>query len=171
MEQITIRKVQSDDAARLVEIYSYYVLNTAVSFEYVVPSVEEFTQRIKNITEKYPYLVCETGNRIVGYSYAGAYSTRKAYDWTVTASIYIDREYRRQGIGSRLYDALEDMLREQGIVNLLAGVAFCEEEDEYLTHDSKEYHIHKGYSQVAHMKSVGKKFDRWYDLLWFQKKL
>jgi phosphinothricin acetyltransferase len=68
-------------------------------------------------------------------------------------------------------NGLEIELRKRGIVNLLAGVAFSEREDEYLTDDSKEFHIRKGYSQVAHMKSVGKKFDRWYDLLWFQKKI
>ena len=171
MKQKTIRNVRTDDAARLVEIYSYYVEKTAVSFEYETPSVEEFAHRIKRISEKYPYLVCETDNVIVGYAYAGRYNPRKAYDWTVTTSIYLDKEYRRQGIGSMLYDSLEVKLKEQGIVNLLAGVAFCEEEDEYLTHDSKDFHMNKGYTQVAHMRSVGKKFDRWYDLLWFQKRI
>ncbi len=165
----TIREATESDAARLVEIYSYYVADTAVLFEYEVPSVEEFARRIRTVKEKYPYLVCLSEDKIVGYAYAGSYSTRKAYDWTVATSIYLDREYRRMGIGSLLYDSLEDRLRKQGIVNLLAGVAFSEEEDEYLTHDSREFHISSGYSQVAHMKSVGKKFDRWYDLLWFQK--
>ncbi len=165
----TIREATESDAARLVEIYSYYVADTAVLFEYEVPSVEEFARRIRTVKEKYPYLVCLSEDKIVGYAYAGSYSTRKAYDWTVATSIYLDREYRRMGIGSLLYDSLEDRLRKQGIVNLLAGVAFKEEEDEYITHDSREFHISSGYSQVAHMKSVGKKFDRWYDLLWFQK--
>ncbi len=171
MESMLIRNAQNGDAPRLLEIYSYYVLNTAVSFEYNVPTVEEFANRIKSTTERFPYLVCELDGVIVGYAYAGAYSLRQAYNWTATTSIYIDKDYRRQGIGSRLYEALEERLKEQGIINLLAGVAFCEKEDEYLAHDSKAYHISRGYSQVAHMKSVGKKFDRWYDLLWFQKKL
>ena len=70
-----------------------------------------------------------------------------------------------------LYDALEESLKTKGIVNLLAGVAYSEKEDEYLTHDSKEFHLREGYIQVAHMKEGGKKFDRWYDLLWFQKRL
>ncbi|MBO4391554.1 MAG: GNAT family N-acetyltransferase, partial [Lachnospiraceae bacterium] len=59
----------------------------------------------------------------------------------------------------------------QGVVNLLAGAAFCEEEDEYLSHDSCKFHTRMGYTQVAHMKAVGKKFDRWYDLLWYQKRI
>ena len=84
----TIRNATADDAARLVEIYSHYVLNTAVSFEYDVPSVEEFAGRIKRITAKYPYLVCEVDGKIAGYAYASSYSPRQAYDWTATTSIY-----------------------------------------------------------------------------------
>ena len=170
-DEKTIRNVQISDAARLAEIYSYYVSDTAVSFEYDVPSAEEFEHRIKKISDKYPYIVCETGGKVVGYAYAGRYSPRQAYDWTVTSSVYVDKDYRRQGIGSLMYKVLEDRLRERGIVNVLAGVAFCEPEDEYLTNDSKEFHIRQGYSLVAHMKEVGRKFDRWYDLLWLQKKL
>lgn len=167
----TIREVRLEDAAKLVEIYTYYVQNTAVSFEYAVPTVEEFKDRISHIIEKYPYLVCEVNNRIVGYAYASAYSVRDAYAWTVATSIYLDKNYRRQGIGSVLYEELENRLREQGIVNMLAGVAYCEKEDEYLSHDSFKFHSKMGYSKVAHFEAIGKKFDIWYDLLWMQKKL
>ncbi len=168
---LIIREVHLEDAVRLVEIYSYYVLNTAVSFEYTVPTTEEFEDRIRHIVEKYPYLVCEVNDKIVGYAYASAYSGRDAYAWTVTTSIYLDKDYRRQGIGTALYEKLENRLREQGIVNMLAGAAYCEKEDEYLSHDSFKFHSKIGFTKVAHMESIGKKFDRWYDLLWMQKKL
>lgn len=105
------------------------------------------------------------------HAYAGPYSSREAYNWTATTSIYVDKDYRRQGIGSLLYKELEKRLKEQDIVNLLAGAAYSDEEDEYLTHDSYKFHIRSGYTKVAHMKTIGKKFDRWYDLLWMQKKL
>ena len=169
--KLTIREVRVEDAERLVEIYSHYVLNTAVSFEYEVPTVEEFTNRIQKICAKYPYLVCLDQDKVIGYAYAGAYSVREAYSWTATTSIYIDREYRRKGAGKMLYAALEERLRERGIVNLLAGVAYAEEEDEYLSHDSLHFHQKMGYIQVARMMTIGKKYDRWYDLLWLQKKL
>ncbi|MBR5959374.1 MAG: N-acetyltransferase [Clostridia bacterium] len=168
---MTIREVRVEDAERLVEIYSHYVLNTAVSFEYEVPSVEEFTNRIQKISAKYPYLVCMDQDKVIGYAYAGAYSVREAYSWTATTSIYIDKEYRRKGAGKMLYAVLEERLRERGIVNLLAGVAYAEEEDEYLSHDSLHFHKKMGYIQVARMMTIGKKYDRWYDLLWLQKKL
>ena len=171
MRDYLIRNVETEDAGRLAEIYSYYVLNTAVSFEYEAPSAKEFENRIRTIKEKYPYLVCEKDGSIVGYAYASAYSGRSAYAWTATSSIYVDKEYRRQGIGSLLYRELEKRLREQGIVNLLAGAAFSEEEDEYLTHDSYTFHTRIGYEKVAQLRTIGKKFDRWYDLIWMQKKL
>ena len=61
-----IREAHLEDAVRLVEIYSYYVLNTAVSFEYTVPTIEEFEDRISRIVEKCPYLGCEVNNKVVG---------------------------------------------------------------------------------------------------------
>ena len=168
---LIIRKVKPEDAERLVDIYSYYVEKTAVSFEYEVPSVEEFKKRIKHITEKFPYLVCEKDGEIIGYVYASEYSSREAYSWTVGTSIYIDRECRRQGAGSLLYRELENELRKIGIINLLAGVAYSAQEDEYLSHDSFLFHEKEGYKKVAHMEEVGKKFNRWYDLIWMQKKI
>lgn len=171
MNNLKIRDVKLEDAARLVEIYSHYVLNTAVSFENAVPTVEEFENRITNITKKYPYLVCEKDGKIIGYVYASAYSSREAYNWTADTSIYVDKDCRRSGAGSLLYKELEKRCKAIGIVNLLAGVAYIDQEDEYLTHDSPKFHLNQGYSEVAFMKSVGKKFDRWYDLKWYQKKI
>lgn len=170
-DRLSVRPVQISDAERLAEIYLYYVNDTAVSFEYEAPSADEFIKRIEHTTEKYPYLVCEKDDLVVGYAYAGAYSVREAYTWTVSMSIYVDKDHRREGIGSLLYASLEKELKKQGVINLLAGVAFSEEEDEYLSHDSYLFHLKEGYEKVAHMKTVGKKFDRWYDLLWMQKKI
>ncbi len=171
MSNLVIRDVRPEDAARLVEIYAPYIERTAVSYEYKVPTVEEFETRIRKISAKYPYLVGEKDGLIVGYVYAGQYSPREAYSWTVTTSIYLDENCRRQGIGTALYTELEKRLKERGIVNLLAGIAYAEEEDEYLTHDSIKFHTKEGYKKVARLESVGKKFDRWYDLVWMQKKI
>ena len=170
-DKLKIRDAQLEDAERLVEIYSYYVLNTAVSFEYKVPTVEEFKERIRKVKAKFPYLVCEKDGVIVGYVYASTYSEREAYSWTVSTSIYVDKEYRRQGIGYFLYENLEERLKQLGIKNILAGIAFTEIEDEYLTQDSPKFHERMGYIRVAQFKEIGKKFDRWYDHVWQQKKL
>lgn len=166
-----IREVRTNDAARLVEIYSYYVENTAVSFEYKVPTVEEFERRIETIKKKYPYLVCEDEGKVVGYAYADMYGVREAFNWSATTSIYIDKDYRRKGIGSLLYDALEKAAKERGLVNLFAVVAYADKEDENLSKDSSKFHTQYGYEEVGRMKAIGKKFDKWYDLIYYQKKL
>lgn len=171
MGNMIIRNVRDTDIERIQEIYAYYVEYTAISFEYKAPTVDEFRRRIEKIQCKYPFLVCEIDDVVVGYVYASAYSGRDAYDWTVTTSIYIDKNIRRQGVGSALYRALEEKLKEQGIVNTLAAIAYIENEDEYLTNDSYLFHLKQGYTKVAHMPNIGKKFDIWYDLIWMQKVL
>ena len=111
--QILLRTARPSDAARLVEIYAPYVTDTAITFEYEVPSVEEFRGRIEKTLEKYPYIVAEQNGRILGYAYASAFARRAAYNWSVELSIYLDMEIRRQGIGGRLYKALEEILKEK----------------------------------------------------------
>ena len=171
LKNVVVRDVMIEDAKRLVEIYANYVLHTAVSFEYEVPSEDEFRSRIIKTTAKFPYLVCQIDDKVVGYIYAGEYSSRSAYAWTATTSIYLDKDYRRMGLGSLLYKEIIPKLQAMGIKNLLAGTAYIENEDEYLTHDSCNFHMYLGFEEVAHMKKVGKKFDRWYDLKWFQKEI
>ena len=81
--ELYIRTASQEDAAALLEIYAPYVEHTAITFEYVVPTVEEFGSRIKRILKKYPYLVAERNGIIVGYTYADVFKGRAAYDWAV----------------------------------------------------------------------------------------
>lgn len=107
MESITIRRVQKKDAAALLEIYRPYVENTAITFEYDVPSLKEFEGRIESITEFYPYLAAEnTSGEIVGYAYAGRFHPRAAYQWSAESTVYLRQDARGQGIGRLLYQAL-----------------------------------------------------------------
>ena len=84
-----IRTATLDDAQALLDIYTPYVLNTTITFETEVPTLSDFTQRIKTIQQRFPYLVLEVDNIIVGYAYATKYKERSAYDWTVETSVYI----------------------------------------------------------------------------------
>lgn len=108
---ITLRAARPDDAAALLEIYAPYVTGTAITFEYDVPSVEEFRARIEHTLKKYPYIVAESGGEIVGYAYTGEFKERAAYGWSVETSIYVARGKKHCGIGKRLYRALEDISR------------------------------------------------------------
>ena len=159
-----IRLVKPEDAGRLVEIYAPYVKQTAVTFEYEVPSVAEFRKRIESILKKYPYLVAEQDGEITGYAYAGVFIERPAADWAAEAAIYVDRGRRRSGAGRALYEALEKALIRQNILNINACIACPEVEDEYLTYDSIRFHERMGYRMAG-------RFHHWYDLVWMEKHL
>ena len=164
-----IRVATPEDAPELLAIYSYYVENTAVSFEYVAPTLEEFTARIKNTLEKFPYLVAVIDGKIVGYIYASFFHTRKAYDHWAESSVYINKDYHRQGIGRALYKELEQILVKQNIYALCACIASPEQEDEYLTHNSERFHTGMGFKQVGKFERCGLKFGRWYSMVWMEK--
>ena len=115
---ITVRSATLGDAERILEIYDYYVKNTAITFEYTTPTLEEFRGRMEKIMQKYPYLVAEKDGVIAGYAYAGAFVGRAAYDWSCETSIYLDKNARKCGIGKTLYTALEKELKEMGILNM-----------------------------------------------------
>lgn len=168
---IAIRVAKPEDAKALLAIYAYYVKNTAVTFEYEVPSLEEFAGRIKNTLKKYPYFVAEIDGEIVGYAYAGEFHARAAYQWSAEVSIYIKENARGRGIGAALYAKLESTLKEMGVLNVNACIAYSQAEDEYLTKASESFHAHAGYVKAAEFHQCGFKFNRWYGMIWMEKML
>ena len=166
-----IRSATIDDAQALLDIYAPYVQQTAITFEYEVPSLDEFRRRMTVFSSCYPYLVAEDNGQIVGYCYACAFHERAAYQWSVETCIYVKQDERHKGIGYLLHEALEKALRQQGILNMNACIAYTDHEDEYLTLDSVHFHERLGYTLAAHFHRCGKKFDRWYDMVWMEKLL
>ncbi len=152
------------DAATLLAIYAPYVENTAITFEYEVPTIEDFGNRIEKTLGKYPYLVAEEDGLILGYAYASTYYARAAYDWAVELSVYVSKDARGKGVGSKLYDKLEDLLDQMGHIHFLACISLPNEA-------SIAFHTKRGYQQVAHFPKIGYKFERWRDIVWLQKSL
>ncbi|MBR6395373.1 MAG: GNAT family N-acetyltransferase [Lachnospiraceae bacterium] len=166
---MNIRSATKEDAARLLEIYAYYVTDTAITFEYEVPSLSEFEGRIENTLKKYPYLVIEDNGVIYGYAYAGVFKGRAAYDRSCEMTIYLDKDAKKKGYGKKLYTALEEELKKRGMLNLYACIGSPIVEDEYLTRNSEEFHAHLGYTKVGTFHKCGYKFGRWYDMCWMEK--
>lgn len=168
-QNVEIRAVRPEDAPKLLEIYAPYVEHTAITFEYEVPTEEEFAGRIRQTLLKYPYIAAVRGDEFLGYAYAGSFHSRAAYDWAVETSIYVDGSQKKLGIGRKLHDSLEMILKKQGILNMNACIAYLETEDEYLTKNSVEFHAHLGYRLVGEFYQCGYKFDRWYNMVWMEK--
>lgn len=94
---VVVRDATMEDARRILEIYDYYVKNTAITFEYVTPSLDEFMERMKKIMQRYPYLVILKDGHIEGFAYAGAFVGRAAYDWSCEMTVYIDHNAQKCG--------------------------------------------------------------------------
>lgn len=165
MEDITYRCVNPDtDTSAILEIYRPFVLSTVVTFEYDVPTVDEFWKRICKIKDEYPYIVAEQNNKIIGYAYAHRYQERCAYQWNVELSIYLAPEARRKKIGKKMYEILFEILACMGIRN---GYAL-------ITHpypESEEFHKAMGFQELGCYHKTGYKSGKWHDVVLMEKEI
>ncbi len=159
----TYRFVTPEDAEELLAIYRQYI-DTTITFEYTLPSLEEFRERIEHITEFYPYIVAVCDDRIVGYAYSHKAFERTAYQWTAEFSVYVDREYTCRGIGRTLYRKLIDISVLQGIHIAFGKVTSPNEPSEAL-------HTAMGFRKLAVFDNVGYKNGEWRAVTWFERKL
>ena len=167
-----IRIADPGDAAAIRNIYAPYVTDTAITFEYDVPDVQEFQRRIDNTLKRYPYLVALEQGTVIGYAYAGSFRPRAAYQHSVEASIYVDRKQSGKGIGRILYTELEKILLRQNVHVMYACITATEwEQDEHLTDKSILFHEHLGYTLVGRFFHCGYKFDKWYSMIWMEKRI
>lgn len=166
-DKINIRVARIEDAKELLNIYAYYVLNSSLTFEYEVPTLEEFQNRIANTLKTYPYLVAELDNQIVGYAYASRFHARAAYAWNAEMSIYLNKNNLRCGVGKKLYTLLEEILKAQGVVKTIALITVPE--DKYSDFGSMQFHEKMGYNHVGQLIACGYKFGHWYSTLYMDK--
>ncbi len=159
-----IRNALEKDSEEILKIYSYYIKNTSITFEIDVPTLDEFTERVRLIIKSYPYIVYVIDEKIVGYAYASKHRERAAYVYDVEVSVYLEKDCLGKGIGSKLYEKLFDMLLKQGFYNVYSGITMPNEKSENL-------HKRFQFEEVGTYKKVGFKHGKWHDVKWFQKAL
>lgn len=157
-----LRLAVPEDAGELLDIYAPYVENTTVTFEYEVPTAEEFAGRIRRTLERYPYLVAELDGRIAGYAYAGPFRSRAAYMWSAEVSVYVRDGCHRQGCGRALYTELERILRLQNVSSMQACIS-------HPNRESIKFHSSLDFERVARFTKCAFKLGRWVDVVWMQK--
>lgn len=162
MGKTIIRPVTAEDTAELVSIYAPYVRETAVTYEYEVPSVAEFCERIMRTTEKYPYLAAVENGIILGYAYASAFHPRAAFHWAAEVTVYLKKEAHGRGIGRMLYAALEDGLKKQNVQTAIALIADPNPE-------SVAFHEKMGYRVAGKLTNCAYKLGQWRGLFYMEK--
>jgi L-amino acid N-acyltransferase YncA len=159
-----IRLASSADAAAIAAIYNQYVTTTTITFEEQAVKVDEMAQRIEDVGGRLPWYVFERDGVVIGYAYATPWRARSAYRFSVESTVYVASGYSRQGIGSRLYKTLIDALRKRGIQVILGGIA-------QPNAPSVSLHEGLGFTKVAHFNKVGRKFDQWIDVGYWELQL
>ena len=158
-----LRFAGTEDAPALLAIYAQYI-GTGVTFEYDLPSVSEFARRIGAFSREFPYLICMDGEEIVGYAYAHRPFERKAYDWDVELSIYLDEGCTSRGVGRKMYDVLLRILTMQRVKTAYGLVTLPNEK-------SRRLHEKMGFHVAGILHNAGYKNGQWRDVCWFEKQL
>ena len=152
------------DVPAILEIYRPYILQTAITFEYDVPTLAQFEDRFRAITREFPWLVWEEDGEILGYAYGSRAFERAAYGWDADLSIYLRQGCSGRGIGRALYETLEHRLAAQGYYVLYGLVTSANA-------GSCAFHEAMGYREAMRLPACGFKFGQWYDVIWYEKRL
>ncbi len=152
-----IRAATTADATAIADIYNHYIATTTISFEEQAVSSQEMAQRITNVSASLPWYIEEQDGVVVGYAYATPWRVRSAYRFSVESSVYVSASHAGKGIGKRLYQTLLADLRQRGIHAVIGGIA-------QPNPASVALHESMGFEKVAHFKDVGRKFERWVDV-------
>ena len=158
-----IRFVKPEDCRQILDIYGQYI-NTSITFEYELPSEEDFAKRIEEISEIYPYLVLEENDKIFGYAYAHRLRERAAYQWIAELSIYLDKNITSKGHGRILYEKLLEILKLQGLKTVYGCITMPNEKSEKL-------HEKLGFKNVGVFSKAGYKNGKWLNIAWFEKNI
>ena len=156
-----IRLATVHDAEQIQAIYAPNVLQSAISFELVSPTVDDMQERIRKTLEHFPWVVCEHQGQIQGYAYASAHRSRAAYQWSVDVSVYVHAQARRSGVGRAVYSSLFKLLELQGVYNAYAGITLPNPA-------SVGLHESLGFQPVGIYRAVGYKLGAWHDVGWWQ---
>ena len=153
-----IRPATPADAAAIAAIYNHYVVHTIVTFEEEEISTKEMALRITEVQGAgRPWFVWEETGKVLGYSYASGWKSRCSYRFSLETTVYLDQAATGRGLGTQLYSALIDALRQTKTHALIGGVALPNA-------GSVALHEKLGFVKIGHFKEVGWKFDQWIDV-------
>lgn len=159
-----LRFAECGDYAAMLEIYSPYVQNTRISFEYVAPTLQEFSARMDALSYVLPIIVCEDCGEVVGYAYSSPAFERRAYAWCADISVYVRGDMLGKGIGSALTCALCDMLKEMGFRKVYSLITEGNVR-------SIAMHEKCGFEKVAFFPEQGYKHGEWIGVHWLERTL
>lgn len=154
-----IRPAVPQDAPAIADIYNHYVRETVITFACQDIDAAHFAAQI---TEgKYPFLAAESDGAVVGFAYASEFRQKDAFRWDTELTIYLAPGTERQGVGSRLMNALLRLLQKQGYLMAYSCVTLPNE-------GSLRLHRRFAFETLGVFPRTGYKLGRWCDVIWLQ---
>lgn len=158
---MVIRPTTESDFPAIAALTNRFIRFTAVHFAYDPVTPEELAATWRDSVVTYPWLTAEFEGRFAGYAKAGPWRTRAAYQWTAEAGLYIEDTCRGRGIGTRLYSALMDALRDRGFHSVIGGITLPND-------GSVRLHERLGFQHVGTVRHAGHKLGAWHDVGFWQ---
>ncbi|GKX29454.1 N-acetyltransferase [Vallitalea longa] len=159
-----IREVKLSDAQSICDIYNYYITNTVITFEEEIVTTQQMIDKIKQISDKYCFIVYEHKNKVIGYAYASKWRERSAYRFCVESSIYVNKNCDHKGIGTILYIELINRLKKLNYRVIMGVISLPNE-------PSIKLHEKLGFNKAGHFNKVGLKLGKWIDVEYWQLKI
>ncbi|MED0963730.1 N-acetyltransferase family protein [Bacillus paramycoides] len=160
-----IREATKKDLTFILNIYNDAILNTTAVYAYKPVTLENRKDWYEQKqADGYPILVYELDNKVVGFATFGPFRAWPAYKYSIEHSVYVDKEYRKNGIGSSLMEELITIAKEREYMILIAGID---------AENEKSIAMHKNFGFVysGTISKAGYKFNRWLDLAFYQLEL
>lgn len=161
-----VRDGREEDLEQLNELYNHYVRTSACTFDIDEISMDARREWFNHYSTAGPHrlFVAEDGAGVVGYAISSRFMERKAYETSVSTSVYCSPDHTGKGIGSALYRALFDAIGDEDLHRAYAGIT-------QPNPASVALHESFGFKQVALFSEQGRKFDRYWDVAWLEKEL
>jgi phosphinothricin acetyltransferase len=162
----TVRPAAVADLPALTAIYNHYVVHTPITFDLrpLQPDERRAWFDEHQPTGPHRLLVAEEDSALLGYASTSRWRPKAAYDTTVESSVYVRADSHGRGIGRQLYSALFEAIADEDVHTIVAGVALPNDA-------SVTLHERFGFRPVGIYREVGRKFDRFWDVAWFQRPL
>ena len=161
---IHIRDASDGDLKSILSIYSYYVRETAISFDLEIPDIDDLKREMHDIRSRYPYFVAEYDGTVIGFAYAHRFREKSGFNWDVELTVYLSHNRRGEGIGTLLYGKLIEALKPLGYRNAYVSITGDNEQ-------SLIMHEKFGFRKVCTLGNTAYKMGRWHDLVIMSKQL
>ena len=160
----SIRPAVQGDLVAIGEIYDHYVRTSHATFDIEVVGIDHRREWLEGHSGgRHRVFVAEGDGRVIGFARSGQYRPRPAYDTTVETSVYVDQAFLGRGVGSALYRVLFDALAHEDVHRALAGISMPNDA-------SVALHGRFGFRRVAHFSEQGRKFGRYWDVDWYERR-